>query len=232
MHIRRLKSYQAITPYAPSWDVPLGFAKWSEHDKIDTIRKFLIEKEKDILELPFQTSGRTGLDKNSITTRYGNYHLFDFTEECPELKDLLEWLREQWVRFIIKDNTQPYRKLVFTCWYNIIRKGQEIKPHRHGAGSIVYLSGNMHLDNYETHTYYEHMEMTTSFPNVKGGLTFFPGHITHSVPKYDGDTPRVSLAFDISINEPPGHPLQDGLEYRSFSDIEMCEKITKDLANE
>jgi hypothetical protein len=231
MHLRRLKSQQATTPYAPSWDVPLGIAQWSEHDKIDTIRDFLLEKEEEILRLPYQGDGNTGLDETNITTRYGNYHLFDFTEECSELNDLLEWLREQWVRFIIEDNTQPYI-LAFTCWYNIIRKGQEIKPHRHGAGSIVYLSGNMHLDNYETSTQYEHMGMTATLPNVKGGLTLFPGYVHHGVLVYNGDTPRVSLAFDISINEPPVHPLQKGLKYRSFADIEMCEKITKDLTNE
>ncbi len=81
MHITRLKSQQPVTPYAPSWDAPLGFAQWDQKDKIDTIRNFLIEKEEEVLKLPWQGQGRTGLDEDKVTTRYGRYHVFDFADE-------------------------------------------------------------------------------------------------------------------------------------------------------
>jgi hypothetical protein len=220
MHITRLKSQQPVTPYAPSWDAPLGFAQWDQKDKIDTIRNFLIGKEEEVLKLPWQGQGRTGLDEDKVTTRYGRYHVFDFADECPELKDLLEFIRFQWAEFIFQDKTQPYH-LHFTCWYNILRKGDKIDTHRHCAGESTYLSANMHLDDYkDSSTVYEHMEMAVSLPNVKGGLTFFPGYVEHFVPVYEGEEPRVSLAMDIYLYMPPYFGVLEHLEHRTFIDPE------------
>jgi len=218
MEITRLKSHTPITPYAPGWDAPLGFSQWGASDKVDTIRNFLLEKEEEVLKLPWQGQGRTGLDEDKVTTRYGRYHVFDFADECPELEDLLQWIRQQWVDFIKMDCTEPY-PLHFTCWYNILRKGDKIDLHRHCAGERTYLSANMHLDDYkDSKTVYEHMEMAISLPNVKGGLTFFPGYVEHYVPVYDGEQPRVSLAMDIYVYMPPLFGVQDHLQHRPFID--------------
>ena len=142
------------------------------------------------------------------------YHVFDFSEECPELVDLLQWMRIQWMDFIKEDFTEYY-PLHFTCWYNILRKGDKIDIHRHFTDHRGYLSGNMHLDDYEdSKTLYEHMEMVISCPNVKGGLTFFPGYVEHYVPVYNGDKPRVSLAFDLYIHM---DGLQDHIKYLPFT---------------
>ena len=79
----------------------------------------------------------------------------------------------------------------------------------------------MHLDDYEdSKTVYEHMEMAMSLPNVKGGLTFFPGYVEHYVPVYEGKQPRVSLAMDIYVWLPPLFGIQDHLQHRPFIDPE------------
>tara|TARA_B110000977_G_C10957191_1_gene447089 strand:+ start:29 stop:736 length:708 start_codon:yes stop_codon:yes gene_type:complete len=216
MQIVRLKSQQAITPYAPQWDAPLAFIQWDQPEKVDTIREFLLSKEEEILKLPFQGQGRTGLDDTAVTTRYGRYNVFDFADECPELNDMLDWVRESWAKFITMDQTQAYN-LRYTCWYNIIRKGQTIENHRHCAGDGTYLSANIHLDDYkDSGTIYEHMEMGMKLANVKGGLTFFPGYVTHGVPEYTGDNPRVSLAFDLYVYQPPWQGVQDHLKHNHF----------------
>tara|TARA_B100000780_G_scaffold241540_1_gene184019 strand:- start:563 stop:1249 length:687 start_codon:yes stop_codon:yes gene_type:complete len=225
MEITRLKSQQPLSPYAASWDAAIGFAQWDQEDKIDTIRQFLLSKEEEILKLPYQGQGRTGLDENAVTTRYGRYHIFDFAKECPELNDLQDWIRGMWAEFIIADNTQPY-EVQFTCWYNILRKGEKIDIHRHQAGDRGYLSANLHLDNYKnSKTVYEHMEMAMSLPNVKGGLTYFPGYVEHYVPVWEGDEPRVSLAMDLYIWMPPYYGVQDHLEHRKFIDSAYLQKI-------
>tara|TARA_X000000368_G_C22829442_1_gene622663 strand:+ start:109 stop:783 length:675 start_codon:yes stop_codon:yes gene_type:complete len=213
MQITRLKSQTPITPYAASWDAPLGFSQWNESDKIDTIRNFLLEKEEEVLKLPWHGQGRTGLGEDKVTTRYGMYHVFDFSEECPELVDLLQWMRFQWVDFVQADCTEYY-PLHFTCWYNILRKGDKIDIHNHTTDYRGYLSANMHLDDYEdSKTVYEHMEMARYMPNIKGGLTFFPGYVEHYVPVYNGDKPRVSLALDLYIHM---FGLQDNIKYLPF----------------
>ena len=62
------------------------------------------------------------------------------------------------------------------------------------------------------------MEMAMSLPNVKGGLTFFPGYVEHYVPVYEGEEPRVSLAMDIYVYMPPLFGVQDHLQHRLFID--------------
>ena len=94
MEMLRLKSEHPISPYAPVWNAPIGFAQWEESDKVDTIREFLLDKEKKIInDLPYRNDGRTGLDANNVTTRHGRFNTFEFKDECPEIGDLLKWLK-------------------------------------------------------------------------------------------------------------------------------------------
>ena len=225
MQIHRLKSAHPISPYAPEWNIPIGIDQWTEFEKIDTIKDFLLSKEEEILKLDILDDARTGLGENDVTTRYGHYNLFDFANECPEIGDLLNFLRTSWFDFIRQDSTTPY-PLNIICWYNIIRKGQEIKLHRHSADETTYLSGNMHLDSYDTLTTYEHMEMDMAVPNVKGGVTFFPGYVEHYVPIYEGDTPRVSLAFDLYIHLPPMFSARNDLKHLMFINNELMQRLT------
>ena len=37
MRLIRMKSAQPISPYAPSWDAPIGIDQWQNTKKIDTI---------------------------------------------------------------------------------------------------------------------------------------------------------------------------------------------------
>ena len=76
--IYKFKSEHPMTPYAPSYDYIITQSVWDESDKIDTIRNFLLSKEKDILKLDFNSDGGTGLDNSSITTRHSNYNVFDY----------------------------------------------------------------------------------------------------------------------------------------------------------
>ena len=68
MEMLRLKSEHPISPYAPVWNTPIGFAQWEETNKVDIIREFLLDKEKKIInDLPYRNDGRTGLeDRKSV----------------------------------------------------------------------------------------------------------------------------------------------------------------------
>lgn len=204
MQINKMKSLHPLNPYAPTWDISLGITQWMQSSKIDTIRQFMLDKEEYILSLDLNNDAGTGLTKESITTRHGKYNLFDFVEECLELKELLEFLQISYLEFVEADNTQPYFPLDIVCWFNIIRKGEKINIHRHGTTESAYLSGNMHLDRYSSSgTHYTHFDMTKDLPNLKGGLTIFPNWVAHWVDTWKEDIPRVSLAFDLYINQYP-----------------------------
>jgi len=205
MKIQRLKSMHPISPYAPTWDIPIGTVNWGAEESINSVKNFLLKKEKDILELDIMGDGGTGLPPTSVTTRFGKYNLFDFIDECKGIKELLKFMQLSYLEFVNLDYTDVF-PLEIVSWYNIIYKGQSFNWHNHGRGEIAYLSGNMHLDNYPTSgTTYKKEDMIYTIPNVKGGLTIFPTHLSHKVDTYEDDNPRVSIAFDLYIYKPPYH---------------------------
>ena len=204
MQIQKMKSLNSVTPYAPVWDISLGVTEWNQYDKIDSIRNFLLTKEEYILSLDVNNDAGTGLTTDSITTRHGKYNLFDFVSECPELNDLFEFLQKSYIEFVLQDNTQPYYPLEIVCWFNILHKGERINIHRHGTKETAYLSGNMHLDTYNSSgTHYSHFDMNCTLPNKKGGLTIFPNWVAHWVDTWQEEEPRVTLAFDLYIDQTP-----------------------------
>ena len=193
-----LKSPTPLSPYAPNYAFHLSRSVWGDEKKIDKIKKFLINKEKDILKLPYLNDASTGLGRDKVTTRYCRYNLFDFVDECPELKDLWQVIQEHWYERIQKDNTHAYKTKI-TCWFNILKKGDKMEAHSHGRRFSAYLSGNFHLDNYDTATTYRHLDNWTAINNVKGGLIMFPSQIEHEVDSFKGKGVRISIAFDLHL---------------------------------
>ena len=193
-----LKSPTPLSPYAPNYKFEITRSVWDDKEKVDKLKKFLIKKEKDILKLPFHHDGDTGLKEDSVTTRYARYNLFDFVDECPELRDLWKLIQEHWYERIQRDNTRPYKTKI-VCWFNVMRKGDRMESHRHSSRFSSYLSGNFHLDNYHTTTTYRYLDNLTAIDNVKGGLVIFPSQLLHEVDSFKGEGERVSIAFDLHL---------------------------------
>ena len=193
-----LKSETPLSPYAPNYKFHLSRSIWDDDKKIENIKKFLLKKEKDILKLPYYDDGRKGFRKDSVTSRGGRYNLFDFTDECPELKDLWKFIQEHWYERIARENTDQYKTKII-CWFNILRQGEKMELHSHSRRFSAYLSGNFHLDNYHTSTTYRHLDNWTALDNVKGGLIMFPSQLLHEVNVYNDQYPRVSIAFDLHL---------------------------------
>ena len=150
------------------------------------------------MKLPYYDDGRKGFRKDSVTSRGGRYNLFDFTDECPELKDLWKFIQEHWYERIARANTDQYKTKII-CWFNILRQGEKMELHSHSRRFSAYLSGNIHLDNYHTTTTYRHLDNWTALDNVKGGLIMFPSQLLHEVNVYNDQYPRVSIAFDLHL---------------------------------
>ena len=193
-----LRSATPLSPYAPSFKFNLSRSIWDDDKKIEKLKKFLLKKEKAILELPYNNDGETGLGEDSVTTRYARYNLFDFIDECPELKDLWDFIQEHWYERIKRESTHAYKTKI-VCWFNIMRQGEKMEPHRHASRFSAYLSGNIHLDNYHTITTYRHLDTWIDIHNVKGGLLMFPSQLIHEVDTYQDQNPRISIAFDLHL---------------------------------
>lgn len=225
--IFKIKSMLPLTEYAPKWDISVGVKRWEDEDKVDAIRNWLIANEDRIKkEYPALHDGGTGLGDQSVTSRFGRYNLFDFADECPELGDLLNFIRLSWIEFVEKDQT-PFIDLEIVCWYNIVRENQTIVEHSHGAVPTGYLSGNMHLDDYETRTLYRTPFLAQNYmpiQNMKGGLSFFPSYVFHKTDEYkDSSKPRLSIAFDLRLRD----DVDQYLKSIPFMNPQIFEQVAK-----
>lgn len=227
MKIFKIKSRLPMTEYAPYWDISVGIKRWEEEDKVDVIRNWLIANEDRIKkEYPALHDGGTGLGQSSVTSRFGRYNLFDFANECPELGDLLNFIRRTWIEFVERDQT-PFLDLDIVCWYNIVRENQAITEHSHGAIPTGYLSGNMHLDDYETRTLYRTPFLAQNYmpiQNMKGGVSLFPSYVFHKTDEYkDTSKPRLSIAFDLRLPD----DVDQYLKAIPFMNSQIFEQVAK-----
>jgi len=203
MTILKMSSMEPMTEYAPFWNYSFFLKKWDRDMSIlDTIRSWLLENEKKIInKFSYDYDGYTGLGKSSVTGRFSQYNLFHLTSELPELKELLDFIKDSYVEFVsIEDN--PIRETEVVSWYNVLRKGQQVQEHNHGSGNDVYLSGTFVLDDYPTFTNFKcpfDRDVILPIPNNKGLLTFFPSFVYHYSDEYKGDSERLTIAFDIRI---------------------------------
>lgn len=231
MQIRKLRNSLPATHYAPYWDFSIGSVEWDQLEKADKIRNWLIDNEEEFLKkFPVMHDGNTGLGEESITSRFGQYNLFDFSDEIPELNDLKKFLQLSYLDFVTMDNT-PITDLHIVCWFNILHTGQEIKEHLHNSNFDCYLSGNLHLDNYKTMTNYKspfEIGQRHSIANIKGGLTIFPSCVMHWSDKHEEPDRRVSIAFDLRPSIIQDDTIKN-LNARPFMSQEIYQDLIKQI---
>jgi hypothetical protein len=153
-------------------------------------KKILKNESKIIRKYNSCGDGGTGLGENSLTSRFAHFNL-------------LKWFGVRSLKNeIIKKYINYYgckRKFCIRAWANVMRKGEKVKPHVHVFDDVydrkVHLSGNLliYCDT-DMSTYYGDI----SIPNINGNMTLFPSNIPHETDRYDGESERISIAFDIA----------------------------------
>ena len=180
MSIVRIKSFHPLTEFAPSWNIPLWLTNWTDHEHVDAIKKWILENEKDILEkYEYTSTGGTGLSEDHITTRFGKYNLL--SQDNPAFSELLTFLRYSYIEYVQTAQLE-LKDLQIVCWANILKQSEAMAPHSHGAQPDSYLSGNIHLEDYSTSTFYRSCydpESKLGLPNKKGGCVMFPSSTQH-----------------------------------------------------
>ena len=138
--------------------------------------------------------GQTGLGFNSLTSRSSHYNLLNWWGTGP----LRKWMRNGYERYNnIKDTP-----LYVQCWANVMRKGDQIKAHKHeswdGTPPVKHLCGHLSVQvDGSTSTYYEGSPIL----NKNAQMTFFPAHTFHWTDRYENDRERITVAFDIHDEE-------------------------------
>lgn len=202
------KSQPKQTFFAPEYEYYIFESKIESVD-FGEIKKFILMQEKIILKLPLDTSklnidGFTGLGENSTTSRFGQYNVFSW--DLPEIQKLKSLVHSEYVNFLQKINV-PRRKVYIQAWVNIMRAGDEIKPHLHSVDSFSYLSGHITVACENTSTVYICPVNQINEPfeykeeNQVGNLTLFQSTIPHYTTKHTANNERVTIAFDLKVSE-------------------------------
>lgn len=212
------KSIHPLTEFTPTWYLPFWVTVYPYEQEIDIMREWVLDNENKLIKKYSQNSkndGGTGLGKHSLTAQYNSFNLFLETHNIKEFQDFFSFLKEEYNNFMEESKTLN-RRCVMYAWANVIRSGQAIQKHNHGAHHYAYISGNIQFDNYKTKTRYFNPvnEMYYDFVNVKGGITFFPSYLNHCTTEHTENKSRVSAAFDLfDINHIENTYETNGVEF-------------------
>ena len=193
------------TPFAPEWLHRVGYGQLENIDfkKIATI---ILKKEKQIIKefpptaLP-NSDGFTFLGDKSLTSRYDYYNITDWPEE--EIKKLIKGIWKFNSLFLRALKIEYNQQLGIKAWANVMRKGEQIKPHLHSVKSTSYLAGNLIVQSEGSSTYYINPVNQINDPEVRpiknrvGQLTLLPSCMPHYTDVYQGKTERVTIGMDI-----------------------------------
>lgn len=110
----------------------------------------------------------------------------------------------------VSSNTDYHSDLFAKAWFNVMRQGQGMQLHTHSHHCRNLYGFHVSIDAKDTATSYFHPEVlqvsehgidfldSMDRPNQIGYLTMFPNDIPHAVRANNDQTPRISIAGDIT----------------------------------
>ena len=173
----RWKSWEAQTPFAPSFDVPVYV------DSID------VEGLEDLLA-------------SKLPIEWTTYNIFDWDEDIiKNLADKIYWSYTEYINELCYE-VIPKDKLWIRGWGVRIDPNDYLNHHAHSFHENTYLSGNLSISNLDTTTDYFFPYLGWYFgywkvKNVPGKMTLFPSWLEHKVDKNTTGQVRFSLGFDM-----------------------------------
>lgn len=186
--------------FAPEYDYKIWQSNIENPALVEAMRKLILIKEKEIIaKYPdVKGDGGTGLGTDSLTSRFGKFNVFKWTEPC--FVEFQDWVRGEYLKFL-QALMLPSPKTYVTCWANVMRKGQIIQPHWHSHTPNSYLSAHFTVSAEGTQTGYQNpfdRNEWFSSDNDAGKLTIFPSFLMHGTTMHNGDSERVTIAMDIN----------------------------------
>ena len=168
------------------------------------VSKIIKSKEKKIIRSSPKSSGdgNTGLGDNSLTSRFGYFNVLKWQE--PDIQKIKDHIIDNVSKFYNRILQEKPTDLKIQCWANVMRKGQQIKPHVHDTSNNCLLGGHICVDVDNTSTHYINPfkyfsgdnQETYSSKNEVGKITLFSDNIPHYTDEVISKD-RVTIAFDI-----------------------------------
>jgi hypothetical protein len=148
--------------------------------------------------------GYTGLGNNSLTSRFNHFNVLKWSEDL--VSPIRGAIKYCYLEFLQKLNVER-KKCWVQCWANVMRKGEQIKPHLHSVEPYSYIGGHISVTYNNTSTFYINPVNQINEPeiyeskNEVGKLTIFPNCIPHYTSKNESDSERITIAFDYFLDE-------------------------------
>ena len=165
---------------------------------IEKLAKKILKNEPRIIKKYPENNikGNSSLSNNSLTSRAPYFNVLNWWGTGS----LRKWIRSGYEEYNgIKDKC-----LYVQCWANVMRKGEQIGSHKHemngmnGTSTKNILSGNFGVQvDGTTSTYYDGNPIL----NVNGVMSFFPASTFHWTDRYEGNSERITISFDILSEE-------------------------------
>ena len=166
---------------------------------LKNFKLFFTEKEKQLMKEHLNgDDGATGLGKDSITSRFSKYNLLNFSE----MFFLKELIKQKYIQLIDTLGINLDGPFYIQCWFNIIRKGEQIKKHRHTdmKNSNNFISGNICVNIENSCTFYNppFLDDVIKVKNKDNQIVFFPSWLDHYTDEVKSDYERITIGFDIT----------------------------------
>jgi len=215
--IVNFKSLPKKNYFAPEWDYYI-IENIIKKVNFKSLSKFLLKKEKELLKITkpilkaSTVDGYTGLGENSITSRYASFNVFNFkNKELYKISKEIINIHKILLNFL---KIETPKNLWIQCWFNVMRKGEFIKPHLHSFDPSTYLGGHICVQVQNTHTKYinpinqlNDQEIYTS-ENEVGKITLFQNNIPHFTNIHNCDKERITIAFDLALEKKENNYIQ------------------------
>ena len=207
IEIINFKSSLKNNVFAPEWHYVLCESQ-IKNINFKKISNLILKKEKIILKLPItnkvgSSDGYTGLGNNSITARHNKFNVLTWkSKEIENIKNNIIFFHNN---FLKKLNIKKPDNLYIQCWANVMRNGEQIKPHLHDISPDTYLGGHICVQCENTSTHYINPVNQINDPlifsskNEIGKITLFQNCIPHYTDIHKGKKERITIAFDLSL---------------------------------
>ena len=176
--LHRWKSWEANTPFAPTFDVPI----WLDDISEDIIPDLVYAIEENNLGLYRQV--------------WEDYNIFKW--EYPVIQKLKQELAKIYSSYMAALDL-PTEEVWIRGWAVALTSGEAVTQHCHAYHENTYLSANIALCN-DTVTEYIIPHLTSYYgswkaQNLPGRLTMFPSWVEHYVAPVE--KPRYSIGIDL-----------------------------------
>ena len=203
MKLIMMKSGLKKTPFAIDYNFYI-FENIISDVNFSVVSDIIKSKEKIIINSSptSENDGNTGLGKHSLTSRFEYFNVLKWQE--PDIKKIKDNIVNNINEFYKKILQERPTNLKIQCWANIMRKGQQIKPHVHDTSNNCLLGGHICVDVENTNTHYinpfkyfagNEQEIYSS-ENEVGKITLFSDNIPHYTDEVISKD-RITIAFDI-----------------------------------